>query len=269
MRACLTGLLAVLITIGPACGQAPERSPAERSPTLDRIAQILPGGEFALASGLRVRLADLRLAEAGEASGTLRSVLASLRDAAVEIEAIGTADRWNRQAAALALTGPGAAVDIGELLVSEGLAVVDVGERSSLARAGLLGAEGGARTARRGLWAEPGWPLAADASDALATRAGRFAVVEGRVVSVGERRDRTYLNFGRDWSRDFAVTIPRRTWTSLAARGVTAASLTGAQVRVRGLLEMRRAPALDIAAPEMLEIVAKAPDRSEGRPRRR
>jgi hypothetical protein len=40
-------------------------------------------------------------------------------------------------------------------------------------------------------------------------------------------------------------------------------------VRVRGVLEMRRAPALDIVAPEMLEVVAAGPGRSDDRPRRR
>ena len=265
VRPLLVATLASMLG-GVAAAEPQTTGPA---PGADRIALVLPGGELLLGSGQRIKLADLRFADTADASSTLRGVLASLRDAAVQIEPAGPADRWNRQPAALSLTGQGGPVDIGELLVGEGLAVVDAGERNSLTRTGLLAVEEGARTARRGVWAQPGWPVAADARDELAGRAGRFAVVEGRVVSVGERRGRTYLNFGRDWSRDFAVTISRRTWTTLVSRGLGAAVLTGAQVRVRGILKMGRAPGLDIAAPEMLEIVAEAPGRAGIRPGRR
>jgi hypothetical protein len=74
------------------------------------------------------------------------------------------------------------------------------------------------------------------------------------VISVGERRERTYLNFGRDWSKDFSVTIPRRIWRVLKERGIDATTLQGREVRVRGIIEVRRGPTLELTVPETLEL---------------
>ena len=86
---------------------------------------------------------------------------------------------------------------------------------------------------------------------------GRFAIVEGVVRSVGERRDRTYLNFGRDWKDDMTVTIPKRTWTTLVERGLSAAALKGKRVRVRGVLEEWQGVAMEITAADMLEVLGQ------------
>lgn len=225
-------------------------------------AAVSDAGELRLDGGALVRLADLRLAPDGDGARRALSFLRSLAGTPLRIREVGPPDRWGRAAAHLDL--PGARpIDVGELLVSEGLAVVDPGGRDLLCRPELLAAEERARRARLGVWRGGAWPLAAGAHDPLAAAAGRFAIVEGRVVSVGERRERTYLNFGRDWSRDLNVTIPRRGWEALRARGITAASLAGRTVRVRGTVEMRRAPTLDLAVPDVLEIL---PDGTE-RPR--
>ena len=84
---------------------------------------------------------------------------------------------------------------------------------------------------------------------------GRFALVEGRIRSIGERRERTYLNFGADWNTDLTITIPKRTWQTMRERGLTAALLRGRRVRARGMVEEWRGPAITIMAPEMLEIL--------------
>ena len=47
----------------------------------------------------------------------------------------------------------------------------------------------------------------------------------------------------------------------LKERGVTSQSLSGRMVRVRGVLEARRTPTLDIVAPDMLEVVDGRPPR--------
>lgn len=220
----------------------------------DVVASVSDTGEFRLVSGTLVRLADLRLARDGDGARRGLAFLRTIAGSPVLAREVGPPDRWGRAAAHLALPGtPG--IDLGELLVSEGLAVVDPGGRDLLCRPELLAAEERARRARLGLWRDGAWPLATGGHEALAGASGDFAIVQGRVVSVGERRERTYLNFGRDWSRDFNVTIPRRSWESLKARGVTAASLTGRTIRVRGTVEIRRAPTLDLPVPDMLEIV--------------
>jgi hypothetical protein len=244
-----------------------EQPPAFRCQGTDAQA-VLSGvsaeGEFRIEGRGPVRLTDLRLAPDGEAAKRGASFLSSLAGSAVRVREVGPPDRWGRASTEIELAGA-PPIDLGELLVSEGLAVVDPGQRDLLCRPGLLAAEGAARRNRVGLWREGTWPVQATATEALAGRAGAFAIVEGRVVSVGERRERTYLNFGRDWSRDFSVTIPRRIWEGLKARGVTAASLTRRVVRVRGILGVRRAPTLDLTVPDMLEVVDESPGRTGGK----
>jgi hypothetical protein len=84
------------------------------------------------------------------------------------------------------------------------------------------------------------------------------------VRGVGERRERTYLNFGSDWKSDFTITIPKRIWAALRERGVTAASLKGARVRARGVLEEWQGVALEITAADMLEVPAEDLQRPPG-----
>ena len=50
-------------------------------------------------------------------------------------------------------------------------------------------------------------------------------LVEGRVLSVRQAGAATYLNFGRNWTRDFAVTISRRVLPSFEAAGLGPKSL--------------------------------------------
>jgi hypothetical protein len=152
-------------------------------------------------------------------------------------------------------------IDVGELLVAEGLALVDPGEEDTLCRSNLLAVETRARERRLGLWKADGEPLlrALDTA-AVAKQVGRFAIVEGRVVSVGERTARTYLNFGHVGRGALTVTLPKRTWSTLRARGVTAESLRGRRVRARGIVEMWRAATMEVVAPELIEILDGNPD---------
>lgn len=227
-----------------------DRCPAEAVD--DRLGEIRPGGELLLASGRTARLVDLRIDDReGERAFRL---LRSFAGEPVRVRAVAAPDRWGRVPALVETAGP-APVGFAELLVGEGFAVVDAGERDDLCRPDLLRVEEAARRGRAGLWKVGAGPIRADDRAALESAQGRFGIVEGRVISVGERRDRTYLNFGRDWSRDFAVTLRKRSWAAAKASGLSAAALTGARVRVRGLIEMRRAPGMEIDAHALVEVL--------------
>ena len=251
------GLWAALL---PACfAAAADERPRRGSPGCDRVSSsdqfvsVESGGELRLATGGVVRLLDVRLA-GGAAGERARAWLATLAREPVAVRAVGRPDRWDRVAADVALAGQGG-LDLAELLVGEGFAFVDPGSRDALCRNDLLAVEAGARRRRVGLWSDATWPVAADDAERLGRAAGQFVIVEGRILSVGERRDRTYLDFGRDWSRDFTVVVPRRSWSAFAARGLSGAELRGRRVRVRGVLEVRRGPTMEITSPDVVEVL--------------
>jgi endonuclease YncB( thermonuclease family) len=146
----------------------------------------------------------------------------------------------------------------GALLESGFARVADrIGNKGCAAE--LLAGENIARTAKLGLWGDPYYDvLNADAPvDVLAQR-GRFALVEGQVVSVRESGATIYMNFGRQWSESFAVTISKRNERNFTAAGLDLKSLAGRRVRVRGFVEARGAdgnvPWMEAARPEQIEV---------------
>lgn len=249
-------------------------------PRPGQVARVTPEGEIVLEGGESVTLLDVRLPAPDSPEAPVRALaaawLGSLAGSAAAVRAAGPPDRWGRVPAAVevedAPDGIGR-VDVAEFLVGEGLARVDPGERDGLCRPALLDVEAEARIRQVGLWADEPAPLAATDVERLRTAAGRFVVVEGQVLSVGERPARTYLNFGRDYARDFAVVVPRRTWQQMARAGLTAAALTGRTVRVRGMVELRRGPTMEIASADVIEQLPSGPARpvaaTDGRRERR
>jgi hypothetical protein len=127
---------------------------------------------------------------------------------------------------------------------------------SARATTELLARERAARKAKLGLRAISYYDsLDADnPADVLAER-GRFALVEGKVVSVRESGATIYVNFGRRWTEDFTVTILKRNERSFAAAGVEPKRLSGRRVRVRGWIEERGGPWIEAARPEQIELI--------------
>ena len=56
---------------------------------------------------------------------------------------------------------------------------------------------------------------------------GRFAVVEGKVLSVRESGGTIYVNFGRRWTEDFTVTALKRNERTFADAGLELKKLEG------------------------------------------
>lgn len=114
-----------------------------------------------------------------------------------------------------------------------------------------------ARRAALGLWTDPNYSARpADKPADIAARRGRFAVVEGDVVSVRESRGTTYINFGRRWSESFAAVILKRNAGALLAAGVDPKRLQGRRVEVRGYIELRGGPRIEVMRPEQIAVVA-------------
>jgi endonuclease YncB( thermonuclease family) len=156
-------------------------------------------------------------------------------------------DRYGRFPAMIAAGGR----LIQETLTREGLAIAYPGGEPLPCSDRILAAEEEARRARRGYWIEPlpqAWP------EALSSRIGRFAIFEGRVVSVGNRRDRTYLNFGRRWATDVTAEIEAADREGFGGEAALS-DLAGRRVRIRGYLEEKAGPMVVVRSPLQIELI--------------
>ncbi|MGV7031247.1 hypothetical protein [Methylobacterium symbioticum] len=250
------------------CTPGPERT--------DAVAAVAERGEILLASGARALLGSIRWPEEAGAERAARAWLTAQVGRPLAVLQRGPADRWGRvriDASAGDVGRADEALDLAGGLVAEGLVAVDAGELDTLCRPALLQVEAGARAAGRGLWAKG--PLAASDGPALRAEAGRFVVAEGLLRHVGERSAWTYLDFVRRGEDGLTVTVSKRTWRRMREHGLSAAGLTGRLLRVRGVVEVRRGPTIEIAAPELIELVesggaqATAGDSDGGRALRR
>jgi hypothetical protein len=97
------------------------------------------------------------------------------------------------------------------------------------------------------------WLNADNLTDVLAEQ-GRFALVEGRVLSVRESGATIYVNFGRRWTEDFTVTILKRNERNFTVAGLEPKKLAGRQIRVRGWIEERGGPWIEATRPEQIEF---------------
>ena len=242
-----------------ACGALPGVSAAEaRDPCpLVQIGTATvhasKDGELVLDDGRTVRLAGIELAEHGQAFMPAGTSLVIKR-----IPAAPELDRYGRLVAHVFIGGNGAEQWLQADLVGRGLARVSsrVGD-AACARA-LLAREQSARAAKLGLWGEAYYVMgkAEDPAEVLKSR-GRFALVEGKVVSVRESGGTIYVNFGRRWSEDFTVTIAKRNERVFAAAGLTPKTLEGRRLRIRGWIEERGGPWVEAVRPEQIEVLER------------
>ena len=141
------------------------------------------------------------------------------------------------------------------MLLAQGEALVSGTVTDRGCAAALLAAEAEARRAKRGIWADPAAIKNAESSGDILAGVGRFAVVEGKVLSVRQAGATTYLNFGRNWTRDFAVTISRRMIGAFEAAGMSLKSLENRRIRVRGWVEARGGPRIELLRVGQIELV--------------
>ncbi|VAW19227.1 hypothetical protein MNBD_ALPHA12-1977 [hydrothermal vent metagenome] len=123
----------------------------------------------------------------------------------------------------------------------------------------LYQAEARARADREGIWAGEGFYAIRNASKPLAIleRTDRYELVEGRVLSAEQYGQRVYLNFGAQWKKDFTILVERAARRLFEQRGIDPLDLKGALVRVRGWVENKNGPLIEITHPEQIELLAK------------
>ena len=223
------GLMLVAAAAGPAVA-APQGE--------GRVAAVIDSRSFRL-EGREVRLAGIEPVVAEKASRT--SALAAIvagREVTLRGEG-DTPDRYGRQPAFVFLGDSDTSVQ--GLLLAQGETLVSATVTDKNCATVLFAARAAARDAKRGTWADPAAIKNAESPGDILAGIGRFAVVEGKVLSVRLAGATTYLNFGRSWTQGFAVTISRRVTAGLEAAGIFVKSLENRRIRVRGWIEARRA----------------------------
>jgi endonuclease YncB( thermonuclease family) len=235
------------LVIGGAAAQEPCKMTAIGTA---KGAAVRDGRTLMLEDGRELRLAAI---EAGDESrDALRTLIGGQ---ALRLEGRGAAfDRYGRLLA-FAYAGD-ARQSLQQALLEQGQARVSARTGGKACADALLTAERAARAAHRGLWADPNFaPLQVENLAKLTAEQGRFALVEGKVLSVRESGATIYVNFGRRWTQDFTVIILKRQQRTFAAAGVEPKQLEGRRIRVRGWIERRGGPVIMAEAPEQIEFV--------------
>jgi endonuclease YncB( thermonuclease family) len=244
-------LLCCALSLGEATAQAP--CPLQPAGNV-AVAATRDGRTLALKDGRELRLAAIETPGGSHAAAAKAALQTLVSGQSLTLKRLGPdIDRYGRLYAFAFL--PGAEQSLQQILLDEGHALVSARVGDKACAGPLLSAERAARTAHRGLWADPNFaPLPADKPYRITAKRGQFALIEGKVLSVHVSGATIYVNFGRRWVRDFSVIILRRQQRAFAAAGVAPKDLEGRRVRVRGWIEQRSGPIIEVDAPEQIEF---------------
>jgi hypothetical protein len=173
-------------------------------------------------------------------------------------------DRWGRIPAFAFATRPtGESGGIATSLLAQGLARYMPTQEAHSCGTIFRTAEEKARKARSGLWQDPYYAiLAATNRAAFASKAATNVIVEGRLLAVTHNDYRTSLAFTPKRDHGFSATILRRNVARIERSGLDFRALVGHTLRVRGLLDLRFGPEIEISSADAIELVTN--DIAEG-----
>jgi endonuclease YncB( thermonuclease family) len=220
------------------------------------VTEVTGGNSFRLSDGREIRLAGIEpfsvdVTRAGRAA----DLTAIIADQDVTLQSEDDApDRYGRQSAFVFLKGRDTPIQ--SALLAGGAALVSVAIADKDCAAALAAAEGAARAAKKGVWASPAVIKNAESTDDILAGIGRFMLVEGKVLSVRQAGATTYLNFGRRWTQDFAVTVSRRMLPAVEAAGVAVKSLENRRILVRGWVEAHPGPRIEVTRAGQIELLS-------------
>lgn len=217
-----------------------------------RVAAVIDARSFRLEDGREIRLTGIEQLTAKADGASALSAIISGRTVTIRGED-DTPDRYGRQPAFVFVEA--SALPVQAQLLAQGNALFSGAVTESDCASILMKAEAEARQSRRGIWADPSAIKNPESPGDILAGIGRFVVVQGRVLSVRQAGATTYLNFGRNWTQDFAVTIPRRAVAAFEAAGIALKSLEKRQIRVRGFVEAHPGPRIEVRRVGQIELL--------------
>jgi endonuclease YncB( thermonuclease family) len=262
-------VVSLIVTLLAALAAGPARAACGKADGVVTVTGADDRLDLVLSDGRTVRLAGVALPAPDEPqalAGAARALLAARfagREATLMRLAAGT-DRWGRILGDVAPSGGDdpAGATAALALLAVGLAEVQPAFETRNCALERLAAEGEARRAGLGLWANGGAAvvLAAD-EEALRRRDGHFVVIEGVVRRVGFARSRLYLDLVPRGGP--TIVVPRKLETAFARAGHPLDAAAGKTIRARGALEGQR---LEVDEPAMIEFLAPSAPQSWPRP---
>ncbi|MGB3448822.1 MAG: thermonuclease family protein [Xanthobacteraceae bacterium] len=220
-----------------------------------RVTHVVDARTLQLSDGRQIRLAGI---EPPSNSPTAKAALAALVDNR-DVSLWGdddAPDRYGRQHLFVAPTGADTTVQ--DMLLRAGAAMVTGTTAAGGCRTELVAAETAARQAGQGIWAAPDVIKNARSPSEILAKLGQFTLAEGKVVSARQSGATFYLNFGRRWRRDFAVIIPKQMIGLLARDGIDVRTLAGHRIRVRGWIEQRGGPRIEVRGTGQVEVLDRS-----------
>lgn len=256
-------VLLLLACSGKVASETPTAVPEWSGGEAGEVAAVLSGESLQLTDGRVLRLAAVRMPRAPltfEGSETWRreaeaaEALLHLAPPGSRLHFVAATPSHDRHRRLLAQVRTAEGAWLQEELLRRGAVMLDIDVPPPLV-VSLRQAEGSARTQGRGLWGDPAHaPVAAEAAGGAV---GRFAVVEGRVVAVGEVRGTGYLNFDEDWRSDFTIRLSVAARRRFEQAGQPIADYEGARLRVRGWVFYSGGPMIQAHFPSQIEVLAE------------
>lgn len=217
-----------------------------------RAVQVIDARTLRLADGREIRLTGIMPSPDAITARDVLTTLVANRDVVLRGDS-DTPDRYGRQNAFVVRAEDGTPVQAQLLRVGAALTTGNTSDKDCAAE--LAAAEAVARQTKQGIWATPNVSINAAKPGDILAKLGQFAVIEGKVLSARQSGATFYLNFGRHWVRDFAVIIPRQMIGLLTVDGIDIKALAGHNVRVRGWIEQRGGPRIQLRRARQLEVL--------------
>lgn len=141
-------------------------------------------------------------------------------------------------------------------LISQGTAWAFSSESSRPMARPLQRYETAARNSRQGFWSNPSYAIKTSAN--VQDHINGFQIVEGKILGVKTKNKTTYLNFAQDWKKDFTIELSKKAAQLFRAdrrQTFDPALWTGKVVRIRGWVDSKNGPMVELTHPEQMEIL--------------
>ena len=216
------------------------------------VSKVLLNGGFSLKRGPEVYFLDGIMFVAGQADRHLKT------GTFVQVFFGGdSADRYGRKPVHVWQSDEwvqGRLLKQGHALVQAPLSGGSVQARDACLAA-LQRSEKQGEVARAGFWRGETAVFDAANVEKLSENKGKFVLIRGKVLSIGDRSRRLYLNFGSNWSQDFTVSVVKSGSGAFKGDVKRLSGLKNRTIRVRGILEERQGPLIRLFDDSQIEIL--------------